>query len=705
MRLVQLEGPPNEAPLSFHPRVTVVGGLDDDRRAQMVATLRALPAGTDPGWEGLVEAHGIVLDLHRDNLRLLGLQHDVDVVVGPGDLPAEGETSDRSAGAVTPSAAEDHVEGLRLSHDILAHGVAALKRSRIEFEEARLQAVEAIEEARADLDPFATTAFEQAAAQLRRAADNATGPGATPVITESLPDLEAARDRLQADLAQMDAVDLQPVRDALHRAERVAGAAGDGLDPVAVRALVTALVGAEQALADLDGVRREQGRDPADLFRRIEGARIQLERLETSAAPPTISSEDRVELEAAHDAVLDADAKVSASRIGGKAARQHFDEVVAAEQAILDRMGFTTYSSFALAQSAPGPDPETRVELEATRRELTELESAYHAALASGEGDAERAELEAQRDALRRDAAALVDAEPDHVLAAVSRLADELSGDARRLTASSELRDRLAERGVDFGDLDLTDDEVVEVARVWLSDMSELAESRDELEHELDTVRARLLVVTSAIAQGEAAADPLTRAQAEVEAAEARLARHRQASDRVAELCGLLEEIEGRLASLGENIGAQEDLVAAAAEGMATTEERLAAGPEAGDVDEAGAALDDLLLGMTEVDDTEWYLLTRLAGLRALSFAGSVPLVLDGALADLDREAAHRVLDKVEAMTDVVQVIYLGDDDAVVEWAALRGSEATVITATSGETAPPYAAPPEAAAPVAVPVA
>ena len=172
---MQLEGPPNEAPLSFHPRVTVVGGLDDDRRAQVVATLRALPAGTDPGWEGLVEAHGIVLDLHRDNLRLLGLQHDVDVVVGPGDLPAEGETADRSAGAVTPSAAEDHVEGLRLSHDILAHGVAALKRSRIEFEEARLQAVEAIEEARADLDPFATTAFEQAAAQLRRAADNATG--------------------------------------------------------------------------------------------------------------------------------------------------------------------------------------------------------------------------------------------------------------------------------------------------------------------------------------------------------------------------------------------------------------------------------------------------------------------------------------------------------------------------------------------------
>ena len=63
-----------------------------------------------------------------------------------------------------------------------------------------------------------------------------------------------------------------------------------------------------------------------------------------------------------------------------------------------------------------------------------------------------------------------------------------------------------------------------------------------------------------------------------------------------------------------------------------------------------------------------------------MSYAGSVPLVLDGALRDLDREAAHRVLDKVDSMTDVVQVIYLGDDDAVVEWAALRGPQAAVIT-------------------------
>jgi hypothetical protein len=658
--------------------MTVVGGLDDGLRARLLEALRALPAAGDAGWGGLIEAHGVVLDLHRDNLRLLGLGQPVDVVVGAGDLPVAGQAADRSLGAMGVAAPDEALEGLRLSHDILEHGVASLKRSRIEFEEARLQAVEAIEEARADLDPFATTAFEQAAAQLRRAEEQSEEPAPEPVVTESLEDLEAERDRLQAELAEMDGLDLSPVAEALHNAER-ATTSTEGLDAGAVQGLADTLRAAEAAVEELDEQRRESGRDPAELVRRIEGARIQIERLQTSAAPPRITAEDRDELEAAHDAVLAADAKVSSSRLGTKNARQELDKVVEAEQAILDRMGFPTYSAFALAQSAPGPDPETRVELENARRELAELEAAHQASLVEGTEDHERAALVAERDVLRRDAQALVDAEPEQVLAALTRLAAQLGAADERASATTVLRERLAERGVDFAELGLSDDEVIDVARVWLADMQALEAEREDLERELDTIMARLLVVAPVLGQGDqAAVDPLTRAQREVEAAEDRLARHRQASDRVAELCGLLEEIEARLSDLGEHISAQEDLVAAASEGLIATEERLSAAP---DPEDAAALVEDLIVGMPEgVDDTEWYLLTRLAGLRAVSYAGSVPLVLDGALSELDREDAHRVLDKVESMTDVVQVIYLGDDDAVVEWAALRGPHAAVIT-------------------------
>jgi uncharacterized protein YhaN len=285
-----------------------------------------------------------------------------------------------------------------------------------------------------------------------------------------------------------------------------------------------------------------------------------------------------------------------------------------------------------------------------------------------------------RRDRFRREAAALVEAEPDGMVEALRGLAQVLSSDDLHTSAVDDLRTALAQRGVDFGDLDLTDDEVVEVARVWLSDVSALVDERVAVERELDTVQARLLVVAPVVQAEEAALTGRARAQAEVEAAEARLARHRQASDRVAELCGLLEEIESKLADLGENIAAQESLVSAAGVGLETTEAQLAS-----ESDGEEPAFDDEpvdeLFGLPEgVDDTEWYLLTRLAGLKALSFAGSVPLVLDGVLAEVDREVAHRVLDKVQQMTDVVQVIYLGDDDAVVEWAALRGTDASVIS-------------------------
>jgi hypothetical protein len=677
VRLVRLAGPEDGAPLDFHPAMTVVGGLTDDARARLCAALQALPAGRDPGWEGLVEAHGVVLDLDREALRLLGMQREVDVVVGSHDLPGQnGEAhGERAPIVMGPADPEAKAEELRLSYDILAHGVAALKRARMEFEEARLQAVEALEEARADLDPFATTAFEQAAAQLRRAEADSHEEAPEPRDVESIDDLVAERDRLRDELATIEALDLDPVLEALHRAERAAGRVADSLDPADLRALADELAAAELALVEVDERRRVQGRDPADLQRRIEGARIQLERLEAAAAPVPVDPADAAKLEAAHDAVIDADGRVSGSRIGGKAARQRLEEALEAEHAILARVGFPTYTAYSLAQSAPGPDPQTRIELESTRRELAELEAAYYAALETGDEQPEDAELLARREALRRAAAALVGGEAQDLAAEVLRMAGELESTDERHTAATELRERLQDAGVDFGDLDLADDEIVDVARVWVADMGEATAERERLERELDTVEARMLVVAPVMAGGASVAtDPVARAQVEVEAAEARLAGHRQASDRVAELCGLLEEIEGRLGDLSENIEAQESLVAAAGAGVA-----LAEMAEADDGEPPEAA--DLLLAMPEdVDDTEWYLLTRLAAQRSLSFAGSVPLVLDHTLEDMDREEVHRVLDRVEQMTDVVQVVYLGDDDAVVEWAAQRGPKASVIS-------------------------
>ena len=56
----------------------------------------------------------MVLDLHRENLRLLGMGHSVDVVVGPGDLPVDGEPADRLSPLTGTLEPGDQLEGLRL---------------------------------------------------------------------------------------------------------------------------------------------------------------------------------------------------------------------------------------------------------------------------------------------------------------------------------------------------------------------------------------------------------------------------------------------------------------------------------------------------------------------------------------------------------------------------------------------------------------
>src|SRR4029453_12488865 len=135
-----------------------------------------------------------------------------------------------------PADPEAKAEELRLSYDILAHGVAALKRGRME-----------VEEPRAALDPFPTTAFEQAAAQLRRAEADSHEEAPEPRDVESIDDLVAERDRLRDELATIGALDLDPVLEALHRAERAAGRVADSLDPADLRALADELAAAELA--------------------------------------------------------------------------------------------------------------------------------------------------------------------------------------------------------------------------------------------------------------------------------------------------------------------------------------------------------------------------------------------------------------------------------------------------------------------------
>jgi hypothetical protein len=82
------------------------------------------------------------------------------------------------------------------------------------------------------------------------------------------------------------------------------------------------------------------------------------------------------------------------------------------------------------------------------------------------------------------------------------------------------------------------------------------------------------------------------------------------------------------------------------------------------------------------VEDLEWYLLGRLASQRSVSYVGSVPMLVDGVLDGLPPGAAVEVLERLEPVSESVQLIVVADDPAVVAWAEGRdASEVALVTA------------------------
>src|SRR4051812_15897135 len=94
MRLVRFEDESGGFAVDLHPLITVISGLPPHVRERLVYGLAALPRGSDPGGRGSIEVHGVYLDLNRESLELLELNHDLDVILRSTDLPGAepGET-------------------------------------------------------------------------------------------------------------------------------------------------------------------------------------------------------------------------------------------------------------------------------------------------------------------------------------------------------------------------------------------------------------------------------------------------------------------------------------------------------------------------------------------------------------------------------------------------------------------------------------
>lgn len=704
MRLLQLN--PNgseESILDLHPMITVVTGVSPAGRDRLVRAVLSLPRGEDPGCNGLLESHGIFFDLDVPSLGLLGLSTEVDVVVDAAAVSAviaQGPSvSVASLGVDEPITPERFLE-------ITGDGVhPELDRARDAQRDAR-EALSILREA-ADL---VRTELDEASAKRRRAEaalEAARASGGRPRLRlvegggsddaeerarleAELDEVEAAIERASRGIAELRALDTRPIQvliEAIRDPEPVELVSSDrGAELADEFEQLRDAVDALEASVQVNGVTF------AGAMARLDSAREELRAAERSMSKPELSPEDVAELEAAHEEVLEAERKASGG-LGKRAAAKRLEEARVAEQAILDRVGYPTWSSYVMGASLFTVDPVSQERLNRAKFDLEAAEAAWAEISTEMQTHPEHRDLLERLEAVYIEAIDLLGGDSDEDLAAALR---QLKVAKREVTVD-ELVDALAYQlelvGFPLGATPGLDRTVM-IAEAFLEEASgvqariaELEAERDEaearsarIERELHDLDEPTIDLTAMEGDDDLAGEVVEEDLAPLEEA-VELARENEQDMR-----DLLEARELLLdTAIRVESSATGKLRKVAADLAAAESERRAADPLA-----AFEGLDQLAPGVgIGADDEEEalreavqvYLLARLAALRSVSFAGSVPLLLDDALRDLGEDDVAPVLDRLDRMADAVQVIYLGDDPRVIRWAEHVGFERAAVVA------------------------
>jgi chromosome segregation ATPase len=325
-------------------------------------------------------------------------------------------------------------------------------------------------------------------------------------------------------------------------------------------------------------------------------------------------------------------------------------------------------------------DPAAEGRLEKARFEFEAAEAHWAQISSAIESDPEHSALLDQLEAVYLEAFDLLGGqEPDDLEAALRSHTE-----AKRDVTVDELVDALAYQlelvGLELGPSPSLDRTVV-VAEAFLTETAGLTSRVEELEAERHHVGGALEEAEDELASLR---DP----DASQRANQSPPVTVEITADDVARLERELNEATEGEAEMRERLEARQTLVDAATQvhAVATSKLMRIAAELAEREPGANTAATDpgFEIPVDEVDDgsheaLEFYLLARLAGLRNVSFAGSVPLVVDDAFRDLPADELRPLLVKLEKMAEAVQVIYLTDDTTVTDWAFEVGFQRAAV--------------------------
>ena len=516
--------------------------------------------------------------------------------------------------------------------------------------------------------------LEESADERRRLSDLmatvSVGVDPTQSDVDEVTALESELAALAAGIAELTALDLEPVRvllDAIERPEPV-----QEVPHPAAQALAAEIVRLHGEVAALEARMEAEGRGPVTALARLDAARAEAVTAEASLVRPPVSTDDEAALRAAHEEVLDAERKASGFR--SRSGQRKLAAALGLQQEILDRVGFPTWSAYIMGASLMGVDVGAKARLEAAELELSAAEEAWTRISAALEADPDHHALLDQLEEVEVNAISVL----LECGAGVPDEREDLEHSLRALRAPAQSAtedDLVATLAHSLHNLGLQvepsqPERVLVTAHALLEEFAgvparveELTAERRRLESKLADARSR--AEAKAWEDLEAAVDrPATERIAEIEA---ELAATRSAEE------DLVEALEARhalveAATLAERAASRR----ARATGLAVLEHTAA---PAGGADELWSEVDP--------EAIELYLMARLSAIRQVSYAGSVPLVLVDTFRGLPDAAAREVLAAVARMSQNAQILVLTNDALVAAWAVEQGDERAAVVSVA----------------------
>lgn len=527
MRILRLDLETGDE-LDLHPYVTVLGGLDPGAQSRIIDSFSRIARGDVEGLSGLLEAHGMLVEIDPVRVASLELPPDADVVVEAEQLP----------GATLLAAPDTESERDREMREQITSVEGDLARIDDEIHRVADQLdhrTAELDEARRALDEFAVTAHEAAlravdeAESLARQRAHGGRDDPPPAPPEPSPDAQR-RERLASELAerrrrhddfetlldeerlgllqlleQLEAerATLDDLRaelaDEASAAEPADPPPEPGSEPEPAESLPdrTAMAEVEQgirevlagppeaetvpslpaaALADQVAAHRqrqreferelaERGLDPGAVRARLAEARSVEAEAGGAATPRTVAPEDDREIERLHDEVIENVDKRTSRRHGREATRV-YEAANAKLEVLLGRYGFPTYAAYLMDRTMPTVDEGARQRHDEAQRLVAQLERELEEVVAAAESDPHARMLQAEREQLWSAAKELLGELPEDVEGALRRL--RVPGHVE-FDAPDRLRDRLRRLGVDVANA-ATTASLVELADQWLTD-------------------------------------------------------------------------------------------------------------------------------------------------------------------------------------------------------------------------------------------